>query len=311
MRARTDARAVAQMGPGVRRASLLLLGLLCSGCTSLYFSVANLPTLWAPVQRISGAAYGAAPRQRLDVYVPAGGAARGRPLLVFFYGGAWDSGSRGAYRFAGTALAELGYVTVVPDYRVFPAVKFPDFLDDAARAVAWAQQHAADYGADPQRIILLGHSAGAHLAAMLSVEPKYLLAAGVQPADIAGFVALSGPHDLRPDTVRLNSIFAAPYTSQDWRVVARVRGRAPPALLLHGATDSRVRPGASELLAERLRAAGSAVELKIYPRCDHTCPLAALSMPARSKAPALRDIGDFLQGVSARLPAAVRQSTAQ
>ena len=122
-----------------------------------------------------------------------------------------------------------------PTTALYPAVKFPDFLDDAARAVAWAQQHATDYGADPHRIVLLGHSAGAHMAAMLSVEPKYLLAAGVQPADIAGFVALSGPHDLRPDTSRLNSIFAAPYTSQDWQVVARVRGDAPPALLLHGA----------------------------------------------------------------------------
>ena len=93
---------------------------------------------------------------------------------MFFYGGAWDAGRRGAYRFAGTALAQLGYVTVVPDYRLYPAVKFPAFVDDGARAVAWAQRHAADYGADPRRIVLLGHSAGAHMAALLSVDPQYL-----------------------------------------------------------------------------------------------------------------------------------------
>lgn len=286
-------------------AMLLLLGVACSGCTSLYFSAANLPTHWSAVRRTAGIAYGSGPRERLDVYVPSGDVARGRPLLVFFYGGAWDSGTRGAYRFAGTALAELGYVAVVPDYRVYPAVKFPVFLQDAARAVAWAQQHAADYGADPHRIVLLGHSAGAHMAAMLSIDPQYLTAAGVRPADIAGFVSLSGPQDLRPDTDELHRIFAAPYAESDWQVTARVRGRAPPALLLHGAADRRVRPGASELLAEKLRAAGGEADLKIYPDCSHTCPVAALSRPGRRQAPSLRDIGTFLQRISAAPAAAL------
>lgn len=293
-----------------RLAALLLLCLGCNGCTALYFSVANLPARLAPVQRVSAVAYGNLARQRLDVYVPQA-AQPGRPLLVFFYGGAWDSGSRSAYRFVGTALAELGYVTVVPDYRLYPAVKFPAFIDDGAQAVAWAQRHAADYGADPRRVVLLGHSAGAHLAAMLAIDAQYLQRAGVDPASVAGFVALSGPHDLRPDTAVLNSIFAAPYSPQDWQVIPRVRGPAPPALLLHGATDRRVWPRASELLAQALRAAGSDVTLKVYPHCNHVCTVAALSVPARHQAPVLADIQDFLQGLPATLPAAGTHSTAR
>jgi acetyl esterase/lipase len=143
------------------------------------------------------------------------------------------------------------------------------------------------------------------------VDAQYLRRAGVDPASIAGFVALSGPHDLHPDTAELNAIFAAPFTPQDWQVTARVHGPAPPALLLHGATDRRVWPGASELLAARLHAAGDDVALKIYPHCDHTCTLAALSVPARAKAPALRDIADFLDGLSARLHDVGPQGTAR
>ena len=276
-----------------------LAALLSSGCTSLAFAVANVPARFAAIERQSGIAYGEAPRQRLDVYQPPAGTARGRPVLVFFYGGAWDSGARGQYRFVGTTLAGLGYVTVVPDYRVYPEVRFPEFIDDGARAVAWVAQHAADYGADGRRIVLVGHSAGAHLAAMLALAPEPLPRAGVARERIAGLIVLSGPYDLRPDTPELNAIFAAPYQPHDWQVIARAAAPTPPALLLHGADDRRVRPQATALLAERLRELGGVVTTERYPHCEHICPLAALSVPGHSQAPALADIRAFLERLEA------------
>ena len=88
--------------------------------------------------------------------------------MVFFYGGSWTTGRRGLYRFVGAALAERGIVTVLPDYRLYPQVKFPLFVDDGALAVAWVQKHAHEFGGDPHRIVLMGHSAGGHEAAFLA-----------------------------------------------------------------------------------------------------------------------------------------------
>jgi acetyl esterase/lipase len=191
-------------------------------------------------------------------------------------------------------------VTVIADYRLYPQVRFPAFLDDGAQAVAWTVRHASDYGGDARRIVLAGHSAGAHLAAMLAVANGPLAQSGVPRERIVGLIGLSGPYDLRPDTAELNSIFAAPYGPDDWQVVARVSAPVPPTLLLHGADDRRVWPGASELLAERLRAAGGQVALHEYARCDHTCPLAALSVLGRRRAPALDDIRLFLEQIDHR-----------
>jgi acetyl esterase/lipase len=275
-------------------ATCVLVLATLGGCTSLAFTAANVPAAFSDVERIAGVAYGQDPRQRLDVYRPPRGAGNARPVIVFFYGGAWDSGARGPYRFVGTALAELGFVTVVADYRLYPQVRFPEFIDDGARAVAWVAQHAAEFGADGQRIVLAGHSAGAHMAAMLALANEPLPRAGVVRERIVGLIGLSGPYDLKPDTAELNTIFARPYGPADWQVVARVASPVPPALLLHGADDKRVWPGASELLATRLREAGGRGTLRQYPRGDHSCPLAAFSLPARRRAPALDDIRAFL-----------------
>ena len=104
-------------------------------------------------------------------------------MVIFLYGGGWVSGERRDYGFVGRAFAARGFVTVIPDYRLVPTVRFPTFIEDAARAVRWAQDHAASFGGDPRRIDLSGHSAGAYIVAMLSLDRHYLADAEVDPGD--------------------------------------------------------------------------------------------------------------------------------
>ena len=105
-------------------------------------------------------------RGLLDVYMPK--TAHDAPLAMFFYGGGWEDGAKADYRFAAMALARRGIVTMVPDYRLYPDVRFPDFVGDGARAVRWARRNAVEFGADAKLLFLIGHSAGAYIAAMLA-----------------------------------------------------------------------------------------------------------------------------------------------
>lgn len=289
-------------GPRSRRRRLLLgaaasLGAatLAAGCSSLAFTVANLPARSGRFRRQADIAYGPADAQRLDVYAPT--AARDAPVIVFWYGGAWVKGSKDDYRFVGAALAESGYLAVVADYRLYPAVRFPQFVQDGALAVRWAADHAREHGGDPRRIFVAGHSAGAHLAAMLAVQPRWLQAAAVDGGAIRGLIGLSGPYALEPNSAELNAIFAAPFTPADWQPAAQVARGAPPALLLHGADDDIVWPRQAETMAAALRAVGVPVELEIYPGRGHADIVAALSEPGRSRAPVREAISRF---VSAR-----------
>lgn len=158
------------------RVSLAILGailiLACvSGCASLTFLAANAPTAFSHVDRHVNLAYGAEPRQQLDVYEPQ--MAAKQPVVIFWYGGSWQKGNKSNYRFVGNALAKLGFVAVLPDYRLYPQVKFPLFDEDGAQAVAWVEQHAQEFGGDPKRIVLMGHSAGGHTAAFLAFNHAF------------------------------------------------------------------------------------------------------------------------------------------
>jgi acetyl esterase/lipase len=284
------------------RVALVALTVGFSGCGNFAFGVANLPAAFGDYDRRADLAYGEAPRQRLDVYVPPAAADSPRPVVVFFYGGAWIKGSKDDYRFVGAALADAGYVTVLPDYRLSPDVRFPEFVHDGARAVAWVQANSAQFGGDPARIFLMGHSAGAHLAALLAVDRSYLTSAGADPAGIRGLVGLSGPYALQPGPgdASLNRIFADPYGPGEWQATQRVTPGAPPALLLHGGADGVVSPRHSEAFAAALQAAGVDVQLEIYPDRRHADTVAALSVPARGRAPTLEDATRFIDARSGR-----------
>lgn len=275
-----------------------------SACSAITFGIANAPASFGPFERKPDLAYGPEKRQTLDVYIPktegpADVALANRPVVVFWYGGSWQQGSKSDYRFVGAALAERGYITVLPDYRLYPDVKFPDFLDDAAHAVAWVQQHAQEFGGDPHRIVLMGHSAGAHTAAFLALNREFLARRGANPEWIAGLVGLSGPYALAPNTRALNRIFAAPWGESDWQPVRFVTPQAPPTFLAHGLDDGLVSVRQAMQLRDALQAKGVRVETELYPDKGHAATVAGFSKPARGSAPTLDETVAFLGSLSA------------
>lgn len=239
-------------------------------------------------------AFGEGPRRRLDVYVPTAAVERA-PVLVFFYGGSWQSGSKDDYAFVGQALAAQGFVTVLPDYRLYPEAAFPGFLEDGAAAIAWVRDNIAAYGGDPRRIVLAGHSAGAYNAAMLGLDPRYLAAAGVDPKTIRAVAGLSGPYDFLPlDTDTTIKVFGRAPDLSATQPVRFAGPLSPPTFLATGADDTLVRPRNTAALAQTLRAAHVPVQERTYAGLDHKDTLLALSVTFRSKAPELAEMSAFL-----------------
>jgi acetyl esterase/lipase len=266
-----------------------------------FFSPAALLNLLAGSKRVAetrDVAYGGNPRERLDIYAPR--RAGSYPVVVFFYGGSWEEGDRGAYRFVGTALAERGIVTVIPDYRVYPEVRFPGFLEDGAQAVRWVRDSIADYGGDPGRIVVAGHSAGAHIAAMLALDPQWLRQAGLDPRDLSGLVGLAGPYDFLPlRSETLKTIFGPEQTRDSTQPINFASAAAPPSLLIAGAKDTVVDPGNTTRLAARLREVGASVEAYLYPGVGHAGLVGAFGKPIRGIAPVLRETAAFVSRVMA------------
>ncbi len=277
----------------VRLLAALLLAATLAGCSATSLLNALAPTDGLEVAR--DIAYGPLPRQQLDVYRPRE-AGPPRPVVVFFYGGSWETGSRDAYLFVGEALTSRGFVAVLPDYRVYPEVRFPTFLEDAAGAVAWAKRHAAEFGGDPRRGFVMGHSAGAHLAAMVALDPQWLAAETLAPSALAGFIGLAGPYDFLPlKRETLKTIFAPEATIARTQPINFVTAAAPPALLVTGQADSEVSPGNSLRLAAKLREKGVAVTELRYASLNHYTLIGALSVPLRGREPVLDDIERFVR----------------
>jgi acetyl esterase/lipase len=244
----------------------------------------------------AGIAYGDGPRQKLDVHVPVEALIRPAPVVVFFYGGRWQSGSRSGYRFMAEALTTLGAIAVIPDYRLYPEVRFPAFVEDGARALDWARRHIAGYGGDPDSVFVMGHSAGAHIAALLALDPRYLNAVGGGPEWLAGWIGLAGPYDFLPFRQDyLKAIFGPPQRYPLSQPINFAAGAAPPTLLLHGRDDSTVLPANSVHLAQALEQAGTPVTLRLVPAKTHVSLLATLAAPLRFRPNVLPEIGGFIR----------------
>lgn len=231
-------------------------------------------------------------RGLLDVYRPK--AARDAPLAIFFYGGGWEAGAKADYRFAAMALARRGIVTMVPDYRVYPDVRFPDFIGDGARAVRWARRNAVEFGADPGLLFLIGHSAGAYIAAMLTLERRWLDSDSM--AALCGTIGMSGPYDFLPlRSPTLKRIFApAGGDLQTSQPIAFARSDAAPMLLMSGMADKTVSPDNSRKLAARIRTLGGQADTRFYRRANHTTIIGAFSPLLRLAAPSLGDAIAFI-----------------
>jgi acetyl esterase/lipase len=278
-----------------RRLALLQVGLLslCYGCSGT--AVLNSLAPNATYRRERDIAYGPDPRMRLDVYLPtrSTGAA---PVIVFFYGGSWSSGERGDYLFVGEALASRGYVAVIADYRLYPQVRYPQFVEDCALAVRWNFDHIGSHGGDVSRIVVAGHSAGAYNAAMLALDDRWLAGVGLSPQRLAGFIGLAGPYNFLPITgADIKPIFNDPNTPLDSQPAAHAHPGAPPALLIAARRDTFVFPERNtEVLAERLKAAGDQVTVRLYDGVSHTTLIGAMGKPLRGLAPVLDDISAFV-----------------
>ena len=245
------------------------------------------------VVQAAGIEYGADDRQELDVYRPLG-RARPAPVVIFLYGGRWKYGSRRDYLLVGSGFARRGWITVIPDYRLFPRTLFPGWVEDAASAVRWTVDNIAAYGGDSARIFVVGHSAGGHTVSLLALDERYLREAGVAAGAIAGFASLAGPVDTTwtaPDVQRLMGPPAG------WPVTypsTHIDGSEAPLLLMHGDADDVVTVGNSVRLAERIAARGGCARLRIYPSVGHVDIAVALGLPALVQAPVLDDLASFM-----------------
>jgi acetyl esterase/lipase len=270
-----------------RRAALAgLAGLLTTGCGRLAFMAANVPAVFGAYRRHPDIAYGPDRQHRLDVYVPDEPSRLPRPIVVFWHGGRWTAGDKADYRFVGAALTELGCVAVLPNYRHYPAVKMPGFMDDTARAGLWAAAHAGEFGADRGPLYLMGHSSGAHMAALVTLDSRYFAAVAGGPMPlIAGVIGLSGPYDFLPLLeADLQDMFGPPPNYPDSQPINFVHTGAPPMLLVQGLEDRIVGPQNSRNLAAALSAHGVPVTLKLYPTLDHA-DIAAFVRPASLPVP--------------------------
>jgi acetyl esterase/lipase len=271
-------------------ACLLLSGTcLLSGCTGAYLWAINRSAP-APAS-IETRVFDDTHALSLDVYRPPASAVaprRGAPVVVFIHGGSWQNGSRRGYRFVGSALARGGALALVPDYRKAPAFRFPTFMFDAATAVAWARAHAREFGGDPDRIYVLGHSAGAHMAVLLAADRRYLASVGMAPRDLRGVIALSGPYEIVPsDEELMQVVFGKGKDWHDANPMEFIDGDEPPFLLLHGSTDRFVPAAESVELAGRVLREGETVELDVVPDVGHLAMINGFISPKYS--PALAD----------------------
>jgi len=276
----------------VLRAATCLAALLLAGCADVFFAAVDSvePSANATLRR--NIVFDAQLHLSLDAYVPAG-AARAA-VVVFFYGGSWEDGKRKWYRYVGDALASRGVVVFIPDYRKYPDVRFPAFMHDAASAVHWARDHASEYGGDPARIFVMGHSAGGQIAALLACDRRYLDAVGMRPHDLAGFIGVAGAYSFLPFVDDEPEIFGdsaqARYDSQP---INFVDGDEPPMLLLQGEDDDEVPPSNAEAMAERANAMNGSAVLKLYPDVGHSSILLSLARGSHG-APTLADTLAFI-----------------
>ncbi|WDR04484.1 alpha/beta hydrolase [Devosia rhodophyticola] len=239
-----------------------------------------------------GIAYADGQRHYLDVYAPE---ARGvaAPVVFFIYGGGWNRGERSDYQFVGRALAARGFVTVIADYRLVPEVKYPEFLEDNASALRWVQDHIGEYGGDPNRVFLAGHSAGAYNAVMLALDPSFRAEYGVT-MPIRAVAALSGPFDFYPfEYGEVQNAFGDAPSPEGTQPINLVTPDAPPMYLASGTTDPIVRVQNTENLAAKLTASGVWVTTKYYEGFGHMEPVIAMGALWRWRMPVLDDMVAF------------------
>lgn len=234
------------------------------------------------------------PLLTLDVYTPS--RILNAPVVVFFYGGRWTTGSKDQYKFVGQALTAQGFVAVIADYRKYPQVRFPEFVKDGARAVQWAHDNIAQYGGDPAKLFVMGHDAGAQIAALLALDGDYLKAVGGSRSWLRGMIGLAGPYDFMPITAPdLRDLFGPPDQFTQSQPIMFVDGSNPPLLLMTGLDDDSVLPSNTENLYKAVIKAGGPAEIVTYPKMSHSMILATIAAPLRRNSDVMVYITRFIR----------------
>ena len=270
-------------------------------CAPALASVLNLSVPRSGYQVVRDLPYGTDPRQRLDIYVPDGLKTKA-PVILFFYGGFWQSGSKSLYLYLGQAFASEGIIVAVADYRLYPQVRYPDFVRDGANAFAWLEANVAQYGGDPESIFVAGHSAGAYIAAMLAGDPTWLREASVDPARVRGVIGISGPYNILPLRDRNMIAIFGGADLPETQPIARIDGKRPPMLLATGTADTTVSPRNTADFAQKLQLFDSPVEVKTYSGVDHVGIMLSLASGFREKTTLRQDIIDFVRREAATSP---------
>lgn len=279
-----------------RLGMLGLAGSALAGCTPIH--MLNALVLAHPYHRIRNVAYGPHKRQDLDIYVPKKPSRKPATVVVFFYGGYWRYGNKRGYRFVGEALSSRGVIAVVPNYRLYPTVHWRGLLGDSARAYRWVQQNIKNYGGNPRRIFVMGHSAGAYIAAMLALDHSLLRAVGARTPP-CGFIGLAGPYSFLPmKNPKVRAVFSTAHDLVKTQPIHYVGPGDPPALLLVGKDDKTVNPRNTYRLAQALQADGDAAHVIRYRGIGHISLLVSLASPFRFLAPSLRDTMTFIHNTS-------------
>jgi acetyl esterase/lipase len=243
------------------------------------------------IQWQSEMAYGSDPRQNLQIYMPRE-ATGALPVVVFVHGGSWEEGNKNSYEFAGRALAAQGFMTLVINYRLHPKHQYPAFVEDVALALRWTADNAKPLGGNPDKIFVMGHSAGAYNIAMAVLDKRY----DEKRPKLSGVITLAGPFDFVPlDSPITIKVFGGLPNLPDTQPVNHARADTPPFLILHGATDKTVFPRNAVALDKALRQAGAQSTLKMYDGVNHADILLALSTWMRGRAPTLKDATEFMK----------------
>jgi acetyl esterase/lipase len=273
---------------------LLCLGLLTlTSCSDVKFFLVNSPETFDDLNIQDNIVFDKELNLALDIYSSPVSIKPKDKIIVFFYGGGWTSGRKEQYRFVASSLAREGYIVVIPDYRKYPDVIFPDFMFDSAKAVKWVSKNQNKFAPQNADIILMGHSAGANIAFLLMTDQRYGIKNNI---DISGGIGLSGPYNFTPNTNTLKNIFKVEQYNE-MRPITHIDGSEPPLLMIYGLKDNLVGKFNIDTMTDALKKNKVCHRSILYPYADHIFTVAEFSWIGGQTSKIRRDVLEFLDNV--------------
>jgi acetyl esterase/lipase len=238
---------------------------------------------------------------RLDVYSPAEG--EEHPVLIFVHGGSWKSYDKNLFAPVATRFLPEQMVVVIPDYTLYPDAGYEQMAHEVAAALSWTLDNIDQYGGNPQRVVVAGHSAGAHLAGLAIMNPRFLATYGHSSDEICGYVGLSGVYDVQAEFDYWQARGSTPELilgvmggEQNFDIASPihyVRADLQPVLLIHGDKDQTVPVEIGMGFHAALQAAGAESALTLYPGAGHSDYLFAAL--ADENAPIVTNLSSFVK----------------